>query len=410
MAETVVSGQSDTIIRMGQTLERNNLYPVYEYLRLSAITTDKDGGAISLHIGGWARGDMAEKSSRDRYTDADVQYGYLSYQGAKNNLTVNAGRQFIVEGVAAQRLDGLYVKNDFAAGFSAAAFLGAPTVTTPTYGGDNFVFGGRVSHSMKKYYTIGISALKSFSDSSRYREEEGIDIWLRPTSNVDVTGHSTYNSLTNGWMEHSYAISYSPLSSLQLGIDISNINYKDYLHRVTTSALSLNRGILDPKESVLTIGGTASYAVTKNLTLAGDYKHYTYDIAKGADYFGGKISYTIPALYSAGISIHRMDGNGEKNMKYSEFRIFASKKMGKADLALDFINLYFDDSKGMSNVSHAMTIVAASSYEFTHSLKIGADIEYSKNPDFNNEVKGLLKLTYLFDTKHAAEGRTTSEK
>ena len=27
MAETVVSGQSDTIIRMGQTLDRKNIYP-----------------------------------------------------------------------------------------------------------------------------------------------------------------------------------------------------------------------------------------------------------------------------------------------------------------------------------------------------------------------------------------------
>ncbi|MDD5286652.1 MAG: hypothetical protein PHD54_12405, partial [Desulfuromonadaceae bacterium] len=64
----------------------------------------------------------------------------------------------------------------------------------------------------------------------------------------------------------------------------------------------------------------------------------------------------------------------------------------------------------MNNVNNAMTVVASSSYQMTNNLKIGADIEYSKNPDFNNEVKGLVKLTYKFDTKLSGEGRTKSEK
>jgi hypothetical protein len=64
----------------------------------------------------------------------------------------------------------------------------------------------------------------------------------------------------------------------------------------------------------------------------------------------------------------------------------------------------------MNNVDNVLTVVAASSYEIRHGLKIGADIEYSKNPDFNNEVKGLVKLTYLFDMKLAAEGGSKREK
>jgi hypothetical protein len=102
-----------------------------------------------------------------------------------------------------------------------------------------------------------------------------------------------------------------------------------------------------------------------------------------------------------------MEGSVDR-LRFYEYRIFASKKLGKADLTLDVIDLNYDQK--MNNVKNALTIVAASSYEMSHSLKIGADIEYSKNPDFDNEVKGLVKLTYLFDMKLATEGGTKSEK
>jgi hypothetical protein len=411
MAETVVSGQSDTIIRMGQTLDKQNIYPAYEYLRLSAVSADKDGSALSLHIGGWGRGDLAEKSARDRYTDTDLQYGYLSYQGAKNNLIVNTGRQFVTEGVAAQRLDGLYLRSDFGAGFAAATFVGSPVVTEPNLKADDFVFGGRVTQSNYKYYTVGVSALKSFSGSARYRDEEGVDLWLHPLTQVDITGRSSYNSATNGWMEHAYAVSYTPTDKLRFSADISDINYRDYFYKVTTSALIFNpltNGI-DPNEKVLTVGGSASYAIDKNFTITGDYKHYDYNIAKSADYYGGKLSYSLPESYAAGVSIHRMDGKTDR-LAFYEFRTFASKKLGKADITLDVIDLNYDNASSMNNVKNAVTIVAASSYELNRSLKIGADIEYSKNPNFNNEIKGLAKLTYLFDTQHVVEGGTKNEK
>ena len=50
---------------------------------------------------------------------------------------------------------------------------------------------------------------------------------------LDLTGRSTYNSITSGWMEHSYAASYAPLTTLRLGADYSHINFKDYLASVT---------------------------------------------------------------------------------------------------------------------------------------------------------------------------------
>lgn len=408
MAETTFSGQSDTILRMGQTIDKNNLYPAYEYLRFSLVSAEKDGSSISFNFGGWGRVDLGDKSSPDRYTDKDLQYGYLSYRGAKNNFTANAGRQFVVEGVAAQRLDGLYLRNDFAAGFAGAAYVGAPVVTEPNIKADDIVFGGRITHSVNKYYTVGISAIKSKDNGNDYREEEGIDLWLHPVKEIDITGRSSYNSVTDGWMEHDYTVSYNPLDSLSISANVSNINYKDYFYKVTTNALLLNNGInrgtIDPNEVVLSVGGVVAYKPLANLSISGDYKSYNYDIAKTADYYGGKVSYALADSFAAGLSIHRMDGKTAR-LKYDEYRLYASKKIGHLDLAADYITIIYDKNSNHL-VNNAVTIVGSAGYEFSESLKLGADVDYSHNQDFRNEVRGLIKLTYLFDKKFAAEGRT----
>jgi len=409
-AETVISGQSDTILRMGHSEFQGSrdFFPAFEYLRLSVASTEKDGSSTSLHIGGWGRIDLGDKSFRDRYYDADLQYGYLTYQGAKNNFTLNAGRQFVVEGVATQKIDGIYLRNDFGAGFGAAAFIGSPVITEPNLRGDDFVFGGRITHSLYKYYTVGISALKSFTESSRYREEEGVDIWLHPIKQLDVTGRSSYNSLTGGWMEHSYTVSFIPLDNLRLYADVSNINYKDFFFRTTTSAfnvfnpLSNPTGFIDPNEKLLALGGGIAFNPIKNLTIAADYTHRHYDIAKAADYFGGKVAYSIPESFAAGVSVHRMDGRDDK-FRYTEYRLYASKKIAHFDLTADLFNVNYDSR--INGVRNAYTFAGAASYEFNKNLKIGADVDYSKNPDFDDEVKGLIKLTYLFEVKFADEGR-----
>lgn len=409
MAETTFSGQSDTIFRMGRSIDRKNLYPAYEYLRLSVVNEEKGGDSVSLHVGGWGRADLADKTARDRYTDADLQYGFISYRGAKNNFLINAGRQFITEGVATERVDGLYLRNDFAAGFSAAAFIGNQVVTEPSFKGDELVFGGRITQSNYNYYTVGVSALKSYADTARYREEEGIDLWVHPMKQVDLTGRSSYNSITNGWMEHAYTLSYIPLDNLRVSANISDINYKDYFYRMTISAFSLiPGGTMDPNEKVLAVGGSVAYTPVKNLTVAADYKNYHYDLARNnADYYGGKVTYALPESFSAGFSIHRMDGPAD-TVRYNEYRVFASKKISHLDLALDFIDIGYD--RKINNVRNAYEIKGAASYEFSGNLKVGADIDYSQNPDFDNEVKGLVKLTYVFDLKNAAEGRAKSEK
>ena len=405
-ADFSVSGESTTIVRMQTTTDDKDLYPAYEYLRMGMSGKLSDGATLGLYMGAWGRVDLADKSTSS-YTDSDLQYFYLSYKAAKNNSVVNLGRQFVTEGVAAEKIDGIYARSDFAGGFGASAFIGQPVMTDPTFEEPDLVYGGRISHSMPKLYTIGVSALKSEADhESKYREEEGIDLWVHPLQMVDLTGRSSYNSITDGWMEHAYTLTLTPLTNLKISSSLNQINYDDYYFHMTTSALNLNNGFIVPGEELLSVGFAASYTFLKDFTASADYKNYNYDIAGSADYYGGKLAYSSPDIITAGFGWHRMSGDNDR-LRYNEYRLYALKKIGHFDLSADFIDINFD--KKINDIKDSYTLTGSVGYEINRKLKIGADIDYSRNPEFDSEVKGLVKLTYLFDTKFS-EGRGTSEK
>jgi len=401
------SGESNTIFRMRTTIDKKNIFPAYEYLRLNMTDNRSDGSGVSFYLGAWGRADLADKSTSSS-TDGELQYAYLTYRAPKDNTSVSIGRQFISEGVAAERIDGLYLHNDFEHGIGASAFFGNSVITEPTFQGGAVVYGARISQTDKKYYTVGLSALKSDrEDDTQFREEAGLDLWVRPLKQVDVTGRSTYNSLTSGWMENSYAVSYSPQSTLRFGADFSRINFKDYLTSVTTSALSLNNSVWNSNNRMTSTGVSANYTAIKNLTVAADIKLYSYDQSGNATYFGGKASYLLPETLVVGGGLHRMDG-GEDKLRYTEFRAFASKKISHADLTIDFINVNYDNK--INGISNSYAITAAALCEVNRKLKVGADLEYAKNPDFDSEVRALVKAIYTFDSKFTAEGGTKSEK
>ncbi len=44
----------------------------------------------------------------------------------------------------------------------------------------------------------------------------------------------------------------------------------------------------------------------------------------------------------------------------------------------------------------------AAQYDLTESWKLGADAEYSHNPDFDKDIRTFFKLIYRFGTKGGA--------
>jgi hypothetical protein len=399
-----LSGESTTIFRTTQSLDKKYLSPVYEYADFAVPNLDRKGN-LSLYVGGWGRTDLDYRTTKE-YHNGDLQYGYLDYRSATNNLVLDLGRQFITEGVASERIDGLYVRSDFPAGFGVASYVGHPVVTEPNSRGGDLIYGGRITNSNPNFYTVGISILKVNRSNVEYREEEGADIWLHPLSNVDLVGRSTYNSITGGWMEHDYKLSYAPLHKLGLNASYSGINYKHYFYNMTSDVFSLTStanptGPINPKEKVQTVGGNASYALTKRLILAPDYRHYHYyDTVGDAHYFGGKATLSAPGGVLAGVAAHRMDGPTDK-LRYIEYRVFAAKKVYLFNLTADYVGTSYDSS--INGVDLAHTVIGDATYQIIPALKLSADINYAKTPYFSNDVSGLFKLSYAFNIGRGAK-------
>jgi len=102
----------------------------------------------------------------------------------------------VFEGVAAERVDGIYARTDLAKGFGVSAFGGRSVDSdVSNIHGDvsDSIYGAHVTHQMAGLYKIGVSALKEEKDSADYRKEEGIDVWVHPYNKVDLSGRSSYN-------------------------------------------------------------------------------------------------------------------------------------------------------------------------------------------------------------------------
>ena len=124
-----------------------------------------------------------------------------------------------------------------------------------------------------------------------------------------------------------------------------------------------------------------------------DYKAYTYEIAGNASYYGGSVRYSLPSA-GVGVSVHRMDGDTDE-LKYSEYRAYGYKKINKMDVAVDLLNVVYDDA--INGVYNAYSATVAAQYAMMERLKLGADIEYQKNPDFDKDIRMFVKAVYHFD-------------
>ncbi len=96
---------------------------------------------------------------------------------------------------------------------------------------------------------------------------------------------------------------------------------------------------------------------------------------------------------------HKMDGKDDR-LKYDEYRAYVYKKFGKADLTLDALDVKYEQA--INGVKDAYSVSLAIGYDLTEKLKVGADVEYSKNPDFDKDVRAFLKAIYRFDVGYGA--------
>jgi hypothetical protein len=386
-----LSGESKTYLLAREAFDSSTFVPAYEYLdfKLEGIGQYD----VSFHFGGWLSQDLADKSFNKSF-DYDLQYAYLSFRRDTANTMVNLGRLIVFEGVAADIVDGIYGKTDLQHGFAVSAYAGSPVETDYFDGNGDFIYGARLSHGVKNLYEIGFSYLRENGDNSFDREEEGVDLWIRPVNKVQLVGKSSYSSEESEWMEHSYNLALGPFSGFTITPMVSWINYESFFSATTSAAFKFEPDIIDRDERALIIGADGQYSWNNKLIVAADYKNFGYDIAGSANYYGGKLTYNVFESSSVGLGYHRMDGDDER-LKYNEYRAYVHDRAGKFDVFVDgFLVVYDEEINGRET---AYSVSGGAGYDFSKQLRLEADAVYSQNPFYDKDIRGFFKLIYKFN-------------
>jgi len=409
------TGQSNTYLQSRETADSTRLLPLYEYLNFKAENLGFE--SLSFHFGGWYRYDL-ENESFGTKSASDLQYAYLSYKADKGDSFLNLGRLYVNEGAASEIVDGGYGRINLKGGFTVAAFGGRPvspqgTIVSPSGGNpvppgsdvreDDTLYGGRVSQGSYGVYRIGISYLLEKNNGTDLRKEEGLDLWFRPATKVELSGKSLYNALNSDWAQHTYYLTLGPFSIISFRTIYTYISYLDYFTTATTTAFRFDPAIngIDPNEKLSTLGEEVEFNFGKVL-LSADYKKYKYDIAGDAKYYGGKLTYAGSQNIGAGLAVHRMDGQTE-NFRYYEYRLYGYKKFEKIDITADLLTVSYDAE--INGIKNAYSASLACGYALSANARLAADVEYLKDPFFDRDVRGLVKFVYNFDIQPGAKGR-----
>jgi hypothetical protein len=214
-------------------------------------------------------------------------------------------------------------------------------------------------------------------------------------------GHTSYNPETNGVAEHSYLVNIKPVQHLILSGEFNEHRERSYLYAWTMfSAAALN-----PADKSRSAGGRASYEITKNIELSADYKHYTREIGN-ADRYGADARFKFRNnSVRGGIGYHYLRAgknfaiSTNPSASYHALRAYAMHDTKTYFAAADALGYFFKEK--IYGEKSAWEGTLSLGYHITPALALSGDISYGRNPEFIEDFKGLLRLTYnmTFDGK-----------
>ena len=376
--------------------------PATQFLR---VDLDKIGdGNLSLHLYGWERVDLADRSTSEGPNDGDLAYGYLNYRFPTANAEIKAGRFIVKEGIAAEDIDGVSARADLRNGFTLSLFGGAPVKLDrdPKSKGD-YIAGGRGSYRLKGKLELGVSGLHeggvtlNTADNATYdRQLVGGDIWLSPHRFIELNGHTFYNASTDGVAEHSYLLALKPSRIFSVSTIYNEQRFVNYF------TFSNVRSLFNPDNGgeVKSYGGGISWAIAAPLEMTADYRHYNRSSLVSTDNNGNSGRYGVDARLTlldkklrSGLAYHRSDGANSFN-SYNELRGYSLYDSGRYVTSIDAIAQFYKNS--IFNRKEAFELIASGGYRILQDLLLSGEIGYSRNPQFSDDLRGVLKLTYNY--------------
>jgi hypothetical protein len=192
--------------------------------------------------------------------------------------------------------------------------------------------------------------------------------------------------------EHSYLLNIKPLKTVTVTGAYDKERFKDYF---TFSNL---RSVFNPDvgDKLEKYGGSVAWTIAKPLEITADYRHYKRDTLGNSDRLGGEFRLNLlDNKVRAGLSYHRSDGASGIN-SYDEVRGFGMYRGDKFFGDLDAIIQIYDHP--IHTKHNAFEVIATAGYRIIPELALSGDISYGENPQYTSETRGVVRLTYNFNS------------
>lgn len=410
-----ISVGSETIIRFEQLepsgAPKQDFRPLTQYLGLDA--TKLADGNLSVHLYGWGRADLAETSYSTSRGAGDLAYGFLRYRIDKADADLRAGRIFVRDGSINEQVDGAAVRTALPFGFGLSAFGGA-TVHTKKLIGENsdgkgdYITGGRLSFRQDGLLELGFSGVYEeeapvlVSHVTGSNRKVGADIRLTPHRSFELVGHSTYNTETNKFAEHRYLLSIKPAAGFVLSGD-----FTDFRDQSLFFTWAMRSGAaIQPGDKSQSFGGSAAYSFGGKGEVSLGYKHYKREIGR-ADRYGGDLKLAfLDGMLRSGLGYYYLQAGGDfaisgtESASYHNLRAYLLHDNRIIFFSVEALGQYY--RKKINDENSAFEALASLGYHITPALALSGDISYGTNPDYQKEIRGLVRLTY--DMTYGTEG------
>ncbi|NJC88107.1 MAG: hypothetical protein FIB02_06170 [Desulfuromonas sp.] len=392
--------KSDTLFRFFERHTNRekefSIAPAYEYLQVDVGSSSEPG--LSFHGYGWGRADLANDGYFEDDTAGEILYGYLEYRGKEANFNARLGRQYIFEGVANEAVDGLRLSTDLGRYFSASVYGGQSVALDSENGRDgDSIYGGRLAHHLKGWYDVGVSYKEIENENDLAEKMLGVDLGVYLPYGVGLYGFSSRNLDTDGWGEHSYELRFK-LAGIDIRPYYQQFRYEDQFDTGANGAYPF-RFLAETDEEIKVVGADATMKVGESWDFGVKAKNYDYDRRDdNTQYYSVLATWYADGRSSLGGEAGVMNGDAAED-DYVLLRAYAYWDRLPKLLPLSFLTgevVWVDYREAIYDEDTSLFVSLGAGKRFLEdALEIKLSGDYSRDPYFDDEVKGMLTISYL---------------
>jgi len=248
-------------------------------------------------------------------------------------------------------------------------------------------------------YVLGLSYKNIDNDNDTAEEMLGVDLSAALPANLTLYGYSNYNQQTDDWAEHSWELRI-PIERLLLKPFFQHFSYEDYFG---TGANAVNpfRGLAALDEELTAYGMDALWRLDEAWTVGGKVKFLDYDIRDKAQ------TYSVLAIWHGqesteiGGELGRTASDNVAGNEYTLARVYAYLDTAARPFGLDFVSgdalltLYDEDIYG-EDTSLFLSLGTGKRF-LDDSLSVKVSGDYSQDPYFDDDLRGILTVSYVYD-------------